>query len=117
MRTGSDVPENPRSAEAADRGWYCYMLECRDGSLYTGSTRDPERRWREHVAGRAARYTRQRPPQRLVYLEPQPDRASAMRRERALKQLGRKAKLELIATSQAEAADPPARTRRIRRRS
>jgi putative endonuclease len=85
------LPDLPAAA-----AWYCYILECRDGTLYTGLTNDPDRRWREHLSGRAARYTRQRPPQRIAYLEPQPDRATAMRRERALKNLSRRAKLKLI---------------------
>jgi len=66
---------------------FVYIVECADGSFYTGWTTDPDRRLREHNAGRGARYTRSRRPLELAYLEPQPDRASAMRRERALKNL------------------------------
>jgi len=66
---------------------YCYILECADGTYYTGWTTDPKRRERQHNRGRGARYTRMRCPVRLVYLEEQPDRASAMRRERRLKTL------------------------------
>ena len=80
-------------------GWFCYILECEDGSLYTGLTNDPARRWQDHVAGRAARYTRQHPPRRIAYLEPQVDRSAATRREFALKRLKRPAKLALIATA------------------
>jgi putative endonuclease len=76
--------------------YFCYILECRDGSYYTGWTTDPQRRWREHSAGRGARYTRSHPPRRLAFVEPQPDRASAMRRERALKALPRSRKRALI---------------------
>ena len=80
-------------------GWFCYILECEDGSLYTGLTNDPDRRWRDHVAGRASRYTRQHRPRRMAYLEPQSDRSEAMRRERALKRLPRPKKLALIAAT------------------
>lgn len=66
---------------------YCYILECADGTYYTGWTTDPKRRERQHNRGRGARYTRARCPVRLVYIEEQPDRASAMRRERRLKTL------------------------------
>jgi putative endonuclease len=61
------------------------MLECADGTFYTGWTTDPERRVRQHNAGQGARYTRSRRPVKLVYVEPQPDRATAMKRERAIK--------------------------------
>jgi putative endonuclease len=60
---------------------YCYIVECADGTLYTGWTTDPERRVKTHNAGRGAHYTRMRGPVRLVYVEEQPDRASAMKRE------------------------------------
>jgi len=79
--------------------YYCYILECADGSLYTGWTTDPNRRAKQHNAGRGARYTRTHSPVRLVYVEPQLDRASAMRRERAIKQLNHAGKLRLIQTA------------------
>lgn len=60
---------------------------------------DPERRLETHNAGRGARYTRARRPVKLVYLEPQPDRVSAMKRERAIKRLTREQKQKLIALS------------------
>jgi putative endonuclease len=87
---------NPRVPE-----YYCYMIECADGTFYTGWTTDPERRLQQHSSGRGARYTRSRGPLRLAYVEPQPDLTTAMRRERALKALSRKRKLAL-ATGQAE---------------
>ncbi len=75
---------------------YCYILECADGSYYTGWTTDPERRARQHNLGRGARYTRMHRPVRLVYVEPQPDRPAAMRRERALKNLSHAQKKALV---------------------
>lgn len=75
---------------------YCYIVECADGTFYTGWTTDPERRVRTHNAGRGAKYTRTRGPVRLVYVEEQPDRASAMKRERAIKALSRARKMRLI---------------------
>jgi putative endonuclease len=76
-------------------GYYCYILECADGTYYTGWTTDPERRVRQHNSGRGARYTRARRPVRLAYSEPQPDRASAMRRELRIKQCSHAEKLAL----------------------
>jgi putative endonuclease len=67
--------------------FFCYMLECADGSYYTGWTTDPARRERQHNRGVGARYTRTHCPVRLVYIEPQADRRSAMLRELALKRL------------------------------
>lgn len=67
--------------------WYVYLLECRDGSLYTGIATDVERRYDEHVAGKGARYTRSHPPARLLARFPCPDRSTASRAEYAIKQL------------------------------
>ena len=75
---------------------YCYIVECSDGTFYTGWTTDPERRVKTHNAGRGARYTRMRQPVKLVYVEPQLDRASAMKRERVIKALSRASKKKLI---------------------
>jgi predicted GIY-YIG superfamily endonuclease len=78
-------------------GWYVYILECGDGTLYTGIARDPQERLRLHQAGKGARYTRSRLPLRLRYTEPQPGQGAALRREMAIKKLSRKEKLRLIA--------------------
>jgi putative endonuclease len=76
--------------------WFCYLLRCADGSLYTGITPMLERRVRLHNRGSASKYTRARRPVRLVWSEPWPDRGSASRREAALKRLPRIAKLALL---------------------
>ena len=76
---------------------YVYIVRCADGSLYTGWTMDLERRVDQHNAGRGGRYTRQHRPVELVYHEELPDRASAMRREVAIKRCGRSGKERLIA--------------------
>ncbi len=75
---------------------YCYIVECSDGTLYTGWTTDPERRVKTHNAGRGAKYTRTRRPVHLVYVEEQPDRTTAMKRERAIKALPREKKMKLF---------------------
>jgi len=77
--------------------YFCYILECADGSFYTGWTTDPQRRERQHNRGTGARYTRMHRPVRLVYLEPQPDRSAAMQRERQIKTLTHPQKEKLIA--------------------
>jgi putative endonuclease len=78
--------------------WFCYLLECADGTLYTGITNDLDKRLAAHNSGTASKYTRSRLPVQLVYSEPHADRASASQREAALKKLSRVAKLALVRT-------------------
>jgi putative endonuclease len=75
---------------------YCYILECADGTYYTGWSTDPQRRMDQHNKGKGARYTKTRRPVKLVYVEPQTDKVSALKRERAIKALTRKKKMELF---------------------
>ncbi|GAB4547966.1 MAG: GIY-YIG nuclease family protein [Anaerolineae bacterium] len=75
---------------------FVYILECADGSYYTGWTTDLERRVNIHNAGRGSRYTRLRRPVKLVYWEEYPDRGSAQRRELTLKRMSRVRKSALI---------------------
>ena len=76
---------------------YCYIVECADGTYYTGWTVDPEKRLAIHNRGRGAKYTKMRLPVKLVYVEEQPDRRSAMKREIEIKKMGRLGKEKLIA--------------------
>ena len=75
---------------------YVYIVECADGSYYTGWTTDLKRRLAVHNAGRGSRYTRIRRPVKLVYSEEHPDRTSAQRRELAIKRWPRHRKRALI---------------------
>lgn len=79
---------------------YVYMLQCRDGTLYTGWTDDLLKRVRTHQRGRGARYTRSRLPVRLCYAEEVSDRSSALRRERVIKSFTREDKERLISSAQ-----------------
>jgi len=76
--------------------YFVYLLECADGSLYTGITTDVARRLAEHKAGTASHYTCARGAVRMVYTEKQKDRSSAQKREAKIKKLSRRAKLVLI---------------------
>lgn len=76
--------------------FYCYILECSDGTFYTGWSTDPQRRLKQHNRGAGARYTRSRAPVRLVYTEELPDKSAALKRERAIKALSRQRKEKLI---------------------
>ena len=73
-----------------------YIIECADGTLYTGITTDLERRLHEHRRGVASRYTRAKGFKALRYQEVYPDRSSASVREYALKRLSRAKKMALI---------------------
>lgn len=75
---------------------FCYILECADGTYYTGWTNDPERRLAKHNKGVGARYTKTRRPVKMVYLEEQPDKISALKRELAIKKMKRGQKSKLI---------------------
>ena len=86
--------------------WNIYIVRCADGSLYTGVAIDVTRRIAEHNGNgtRGARYTRARRPVKLVYQEPAASRSQAGKREYAIKQFSRAAKLALIASMQSRKA-------------
>ena len=76
--------------------WHVYIIECSDGSLYTGITNDLDRRITAHNDGRGAKYTKSRRPVRLRYSEPAADRKNASKREYAIKSLRKAEKMWLI---------------------
>ncbi len=84
---------NPDSSANA---WFVYIVRCADESLYTGITKDLNRRVEQHNAGTASRYTRSRLPAVLEYQEEQANQSMALKRELAIKALSRKAKEALI---------------------
>lgn len=75
---------------------YVYIVECQDGSLYTGWTTNIERRIDEHNQGKGAKYTRSRAPVKLKHFETYDTKQEAMKREWEIKQLTRRNKLKLI---------------------
>jgi predicted GIY-YIG superfamily endonuclease len=81
---------------AAEPSWFVYMIECADGSLYTGITNNLERRQQQHNEGTASRYTRSRRPVVLRYHERCDNRSHALIRECSLKLLSRKEKQNLV---------------------
>jgi len=76
-----------------------YIIECGDGSLYTGITTDVERRFREHKDKSGSHYTSAKKAVRITYTEQHPDRSSASKRELQIKKWPRQKKLDLIQTS------------------
>jgi len=77
--------------------WYVYVLECADGTLYTGVATDVAARVAAHNAGKGAKYTRGRRPVALVYQERAGDRGAALSREYAIKRMRAAEKRKLIA--------------------
>lgn len=78
-----------------DKPWILYILECKDGTLYTGITDDIERRLCTHSAGKGAKYTKGRGPFILRYAEECENHSTALRREIAVKKLRKEEKIAL----------------------
>lgn len=78
---------------------YTYIVQCADGTYYTGWTNNLENRIRTHNSGKGSKYTRARLPVKLVYYETYATKSEAMKREYAIKQLSRREKQELINNS------------------
>lgn len=76
--------------------YYVYMVKCSDNTIYTGYTNDLEKRVSTHNKGVGAKYTRGRTPVELCYFEEYENKIEAQNRERSIKKLNRKKKLELI---------------------
>jgi len=77
--------------------WKVYIVECSDGTYYTGITTDTERRILEHnFSFKSAKYTRSRRPVKLVYEEDSQNRSAASKREYQIKKMKRKDKTILI---------------------
>lgn len=85
------------SKKSPIKTWYVYILECSDGTFYTGITNDLKRRLYEHdYTSLGAKYTRARRPVVLAYSKRYPDRSSAAKAEAAIKNLSRQKKSALI---------------------
>jgi putative endonuclease len=98
LAAGTALPQRHNSGMPAASPWFVYLLECRNGSYYCGITNDLDARFKAHVAGRGARYTRAHPPLRVLGSRVFPDRAAASRAEWQLKQLPRARKLPWLLT-------------------
>ena len=95
--------EAPRQA-----GWFVYLIECADGSIYTGIAIDVAARYAAHARGQGARYTRAHPPARLLATQAFPDRSSASKAEYRIKQLKPAEKRILAAQLSAATGDAAA---------
>lgn len=82
--------------------YYVYILQCMDGTFYTGYTKDLEERTKQHEKGKGARYTRTHRPQKVAYFELFSSRSSAMKREKAIKRFTHQQKFDLICSQTKE---------------
>ena len=82
--------------------WFLYLIECVDGSIYTGITVDVAARYAAHDRGKGARYTRSHPPLRLLGWETHPDRSAASKAEISIKKLTPADKRRYAATLMSE---------------
>ena len=87
MPRRSTTGKGKARAWMADGTWWVYMIECRGGKIYTGIAKDPEARFRKHLAGDGAAFTRMNPPVALLAKRPCGTRSDALRAERALRRL------------------------------
>jgi putative endonuclease len=92
------------------RSWYLYLLECRNGRLYSGITTDLAKRLAKHASGKGAMFTRLNPPLRIVAATVFENRAEASRAEYQMKQLTVAQKLEAAAAWPAQVALPSIKT-------
>jgi putative endonuclease len=76
-----------KNANTSDKSWVIYLLECKDGTLYTGITNDLEKRLDSHNAGIGAKYTRGRRPVTLLEFKTVTDQSEALRLEYQIKKL------------------------------
>ena len=76
--------------------YFVYLLECVDGTIYTGITTDVGRRFDEHKLGIGSSYTKAHGAKRIIYSEEHPNRSAASRREAAIKKLTRGQKLAMV---------------------
>lgn len=92
---GSNDGGAPLTA-APPKPWFAYLVRAENGALYCGISDDPLRRFEQHRSGKGARFFHSSPAQALVYVEACADKGGALRRERAIKQLSKKAKEALV---------------------
>lgn len=94
---GYSLDDISAGLNVSDKPWFLYLIECQDGSIYTGITVDVAARYSAHEKGTGARYTRSHPPKRLLAVFNYPDRSAASKAEYAIKQLSAEEKRRFAA--------------------
>lgn len=78
------------------KNWMVYILQCKDGTFYTGITKDLDRRLKQHNAGKASKYTRARLPVNVIWSKSGFSESTAKKEEARIKKLSRKEKARLM---------------------
>jgi len=86
--------------------YYVYILLCQDGSYYTGYTKNPKRRIKQHEKGQGSRYTRTHKAKKLLYLEKFSNLNEALKREHKIKTLSHKEKQHIIENNKGHRKTP-----------
>lgn len=76
--------------------WFVYVLLCKDGSLYTGSTNNLEKRFSNHNNGKGGKYTRAHKPIKIIYSEKLSSQSEALKREMEIKSWSREKKIKIL---------------------
>ena len=77
-----------------EKAWYVYILECRDGSFYTGTTNNLDKRMKAHAENKGSKYVAKKGFKKLLKAKPCKDKSDACKEEYQIKQLPRKEKLD-----------------------
>jgi putative endonuclease len=86
-KTHSCILRIPFFIYSSNVAWFVYLIECTNGSIYTGVAVDVAARYAAHASGKGARYTRSHPPARLLAQIAYPDKSSALKAEYRIKRL------------------------------
>ncbi len=76
--------------------YFIYIILCSDGSLYTGSSNNPEQRFVDHCRGKGAKYTRSHRPLKIIHTESFASRSEALKREIEIKSWKRTRKIQVL---------------------
>jgi putative endonuclease len=76
--------------------WFVYIIQCVDGSLYTGATNDLETRFEKHKKGKGAKYTRSHIPEKIVFFKKYANKIKALKKEREIKNFTREEKIKFL---------------------
>lgn len=87
IRKPGRLENRPKAGWIWVSAWFLYLIECQDGSIYTGITVDVAARYAAHASGKGARYTRSHPPKRVMASVEYPDRSAALKAEIEIKAL------------------------------
>lgn len=85
-------------SDNANKPWFLYLIECQDGSIYTGITVDVAKRYKAHEMGKGAKYTRAHPPKRLLKVITFSNRSEASKAEYRIKKLPASEKRAIVVT-------------------